>query len=71
MLPVSTELRINKPFCRRCHKPVDYALVQSGGTESPKGNVVWSITVYCHGAKRQEDLLLGRHTPDWKEKGFF
>ena len=71
MLPMSSELRINKPFCRKCHKQVDYAFLASGGTESPRGKVVWSVTVRCHGAKLQEDLLLGRDKPDLKEKGFF
>ena len=71
MLPVSSELRRNKPFCRKCNKEVDYALVSTGGTESPKGKVAWSVTVRCHGRQYQEDLLLDRHAPDLKQKGFF
>jgi hypothetical protein len=71
MLPVSSELRRNKPFCRKCNKEVDYALVSTGGTESPKGKVAWSVTVRCHGDKRQEDFLLGRDRPNLKRRLFF
>jgi hypothetical protein len=71
MISVSTELTNNKPFCRVCRREVDYALLSTGGTESPEGNVAWTVTVRCHGDKRQEDFLRGCDQPDLKRKIFF
>ena len=49
---------------------VDYARVQTGGTESPSGNVAWTVTVRCHGRQYQEDFFMGRQQPDLNGKAF-
>jgi hypothetical protein len=71
MNPISTELKENRPHCQVCRREVDYALLWTGGTESPKGKVAWSVTVRCHGVQYQEDFLMGRDMPDLKHKKFF
>jgi hypothetical protein len=71
MISMSSELKDNKPFCRICLKEVDYALLATGGTESPRGKVAWTVTVRCHGAKLQEDLLMERQKPHLKQMKFF
>jgi len=52
-------VRENGPPCQVCQREVDYALLWTGGTESPKGKVPWSVRVRCQGVQYQEDFLDG------------
>jgi hypothetical protein len=71
MNPISTELKEGKPYCRVCRREVDYALLWTGGTESPEGKVAWTVEVRCHQDQRKADFLSGLDKPDLKKKIFF